>query len=213
MDGKRMRGTTILLADDHTIVIEGLRKLLEPHFNVAGTAENGRELIAAAERIKPDVVLLDIAMPGLNGIDAAIQLKRILPATRIVFLTMHSDPVYINGALRAGAKGYVLKRCAAAELVDAIHRVLNGETYVTPAAAEPTPPADPHENPAGHLTPREREVLQLVAEGKSAKEIAAVLKISARTVTFHKANLMAKLDARTTAELTRFAIRHGIANE
>lgn len=213
MDGKRMRSTTILLADDHTIVIEGLRKLLEPHFNVAGTAENGRELIAAAERIKPDVVLLDIAMPGLNGIDAAIQLRRSLPATRIVFLTMHSDPVYINGALRAGAKGYVLKRCAAAELVDAIHRVLNGETYVTPAAAEPTPPADPHENPAGHLTPREREVLQLVAEGKSAKEIAAVLKISARTVTFHKANLMAKLDARTTAELTRFAIRHGIANE
>jgi DNA-binding NarL/FixJ family response regulator len=207
-----MRRAKVVLADDHTVVMEGLRKLLEPHFEIVGTAADGRELVSSAGRIKPDVVLLDISMPGLNGIEAALQLRKDLPGAKIVFLTMHSDPVYLKGALRAGARGYVLKECAAAELVEAIHRVLRGETYITPEAMRGVSAQDLKTSGGTNLTSREREVLQLVAEGKSAKEIAAILKISARTVTFHKANLVQKLGARTTAELTKFAIRHGIAN-
>jgi len=206
-----MGRATVVLADDHTVVMEGLRKLLEPHFEIVGTAANGRELISSAGRIKPDVVLLDISMPGLNGIEAALQLRKDLPGVKIVFLTMHSDPVYLKGALRVGARGYVLKGCAAAELVEAIHRVLKGEIYITPEARQGISAQDLKARGGAALTSREREVLQLVAEGKSAKEIAAVLKISARTVTFHKANLVQKLGSRTTAELTKFAIRHGIA--
>ena len=209
-----MRRSTILLADDHTLVMEGLKKLLEPRFEIVGAVEDGRELVAAAERIKPDAVLLDISMPGLNDIDAARQIKKDLPNVRLIFLTMHADAVYVSGAFRAGANGYVLKRCAAAELVDAIGQVLRGRTYVTPEVAKDVPTGNLKAKDAmAGLTTRQREVLQLVAEGKSAKEIAAALKVSPRTAKFHKSNIMEKLGVRTTAELTKFAVRHGISDE
>jgi len=209
-----MRRPTVILADDHTIVMEGLRKLLERDFEIADTVSDGAELLASAGRLKPDVVLLDISMPRLNGIEAARQLKEDLPATKLIFLTMHADAVFVSGAFRAGAHGYVLKRCAAAELVEAIHEVLRGRTYVTPEISQDLPVESMRraKSPAA-LTRREREVLQLVAEGKAAKEIAAILSISPKTVVFHKTNIMAKLGVRTTAGLTQFAVRHGVVGE
>ncbi|HTT64823.1 MAG TPA: response regulator transcription factor [Bryobacteraceae bacterium] len=209
-----MRRPTVILADDHTIVMEGLRKLLERDFEIADTVSDGAELLASAGRLKPDVVLLDISMPRLNGIEAARQLKEDLPATKLIFLTMHADAVFVSGAFRAGAHGYVLKRCAAAELVEAIHEVLRGRTYVTPEISHDLPVERLRgaKSPAA-LTRREREVLQLVAEGKAAKEIAAILSISPKTVVFHKTNIMAKLGVRTTAGLTQFAVRHGVVGE
>lgn len=207
-----MRRPTVLLADDHTVVMEGLRKLLEPHFEIVGAVEDGRELVAAATGLKPDIVLLDISMPGLNGFDAALQLKKHLPDAKIIFLTMYADPTYLRGAFRAGAEGYVLKRCASAELVEAIHVVLQGRTYVTPQIAKDVPISSFEAGTLpGELTGREREVLQLVAEGKSAKEIAAMINISPKTVAFHKTNIMTKLGTHTTAGLTKYAIRHGLS--
>jgi DNA-binding NarL/FixJ family response regulator len=208
------RQPSVLLADDHMIVVQGLQKLLEPYFEIAGSVQDGRELVAAALNIKPDVILLDISMRGLNGIDAALQIRKRLPGAKLIFLTQHADPGYVAGALRAGAHGYVLKRCAAAELVDAIYHVLQGETYVTPEMAKQLPMVNLNTAKArGELTAREREVLQLVAEGKSAKEIAAILSISPKTVSFHKANLMEKLGVHNTAGLTRYAMQRGLAGE
>ncbi len=207
-----MRRTTLLLADDHTVVMEGLKKLLEPHFEIVGSVEDGRELLAAAAVLKPDVALLDISMPLLNGIDAALQLKKRLPSVKLIFLTMHADPTFLSAAFRAGAEGYVLKRCAAAELVEAIHVVLEGRTYVTPKIAKDFPISSLESGTTpGELTSREREVLQLIAEGKSAKEIATVINISPKTVAFHKTNIMTKLRTRTTAGLTKYAVRHGLS--
>jgi len=205
-----MKRPTVLLADDHTIVMEGLRGLLEPHFEIAGAVVDGREVVAAAARTKPDVILLDISMPGLNGIDAAQQIRKVLPRARLIFLTMHADPLHVNGAFRAGAHGYVLKRCASAELVEAIQQVLCGKTYITPEVAKDLLTNLSGGRTHGTLSAREREVLQLVAEGKSAKEIAGVLNVSPKTVAFHKSNIMEKLSIRTTAGLTQFAIRHGL---
>jgi len=207
-----MKKTSVLLADDHTIVTDGLKRILEPHFEIAGAVTDGRELVAAALRLAPDVVLVDISMPGLNGIDAALQLRKVLPGAKIIFLTMHADPTFVNGALRAGAEGYVLKRCAAEELVDAIHHVLGGGVYITPVVADGVTVSG-RARAAGALTVREREVLQLVAEGHSGKEVAAQLRISVKTVAFHKANITRKLGINTTAGLTQFAIRHGIVSE
>ena len=209
-----MRRSTVLLADDHTIMTDGLKRLLEPDFEVAGAVENGRELVEAAKRIQPDVVVLDISMPELNGIEAAVQIRKEVPTTRLVFLTMHADATYVKAAFRAGASGYVLKRCASAELVDSIHEVLRGRRYVTPEVAEDANLGKLQDhNATGALTAREREVLQLVAAGKSAKEIGAALTISPRTVAFHKSNMMQKLQIHTTAELTKFALLHGIEGE
>lgn len=209
-----MKLPTVLLADDHTIVTEGLKQLLEPYFEVIGEVEDGRELVGAAIRAKPDVVIVDISMPGLNGIDACRQITKELPTAKLVFLTMHTDPTLVSGAFQAGARGYVLKRCASAELVEAIHQVLGGGTYITPEVAIDLPAADLRAGKArGELTAREREVLQLVAEGKSGKEIAAILAVSPKTVAFHKSNIMEKLGVRTTAGLTKLAIRRGLAVE
>lgn len=208
-----MRRPTLLLADDHTVVVEGLRRLLEPHFEIVASVDDGRELLAAVARSKPDVILLDISMPGLNGIDAALSLKTEVVTSKIVFLTMYADSAYVNGALRAGASGYVLKRCASAELVDAIHQVLEGRTYITPQIAQNLSIDGLAGKQAAELTPREREVLQLIAEGHSAKEIAARLNVSPKTVVFHKSNIAAKLGIHDTAGLTKYAMRHGIADE
>jgi len=211
--GRAVKRPVVVLADDHVLVLEGIRKLLEPHFEVGACVQDGRELLAAAATSRPDVILLDISMPGLNGVEAALQLRKDAPQAKLIFLTMHSDPAFLGAALRAGAHGYVLKRCASAELVNAIRQVIRGKTYITPEVAGDFPRALASGTPLGQLTTREREVLQLVAEGKAGKEIATAMKISPKTVAFHKSNIMSKLNIRTTAGLTQFAVRHGVVAE
>ena len=209
-----MKRPRVLLADDHKIVVEGLRSLLEPEFEIAGTVEDGRALVAAAKELWPDVIVADISMPLLNGIEAAEQLKKVDPRVKIVFLTMHPDVTYATRAFEAGASGYVLKHSAPDELVTAIREALNGRTYVTPMIAGDLMVSfmdRPRGEPPRKLTPRQREVLQLVAEGRSAKEIASLLNISPRTVEFHKYRMMEDLGLRTSADLVQFAIKHGIA--
>ncbi len=204
----------VLLADDHTMILAGLRSLLESDFDLVGTAEDGRALLDAAVQLKPDVIMMDISMPLLNGIEAARQLKKTVPQSRIIFLTMHADVGYVKEAFKAGASGYLIKRSAATELVTAINEVMKGRTYVTPLVTKDMmdsflEPSSSPEKLQSRLTPRQREVLQLVAEGHSNKEIASILNVSAKTVEFHKYNLMQALGIRTTAELTQYAMRHG----
>jgi DNA-binding NarL/FixJ family response regulator len=206
-----MKSPRLLLADDHALVVAGVRKLLEGEFEVVGIAEDGRALLAMAEKLRPDVILLDISMPLLNGIEAARQLNRLLPQTKLVFVTMHADVDYVTEALRAGASGYVLKRCVAGELVNAIREVLKGRTYVTPLAARAVADSTPKITKFSvALTQRQREVLQLVAEGRATKEIAHVLNVSIKTVEFHRSSISRKLGLRTTAALTKYAIDHGM---
>jgi DNA-binding NarL/FixJ family response regulator len=211
-----MKRPRVLLADDHKIVVEGLRSLLEPEFDLVGTAEDGRALVATAKKLQPDVIVADISMPLLNGIEAAEQLKRAALGAKIIFLTMHPDVTYAMRALEAGASGYLLKHSAPSELVAAIREVLKGRTYVTPMIATDLLKSlmgrSTHRDKVGRLTPRQREVLQLVAEGHSAKEIASILRISPRTVEFHKYRIMGDLGLRTNAELVQFAIKHGVAS-
>jgi DNA-binding NarL/FixJ family response regulator len=209
-----MNRPRVLLADDHTMILAGLTSLLESDFDLVGTVTDGRALIDAAVRLKPDIIMMDISMPLLNGIEAARQLRKSAPQSKIIFLTMHGDIAYVREAFQAGASGYLIKRSAASELVTAIHEVLKGRTYVTPLVTKDMmgsflEPTDSAEKLQSRLTPRQREVLQLVAEGHSNKEIAAVLKVSTKTVEFHKYNLMQALGIRTTAELTQYAMRHG----
>ena len=210
-----MKKFRLLMADDHTLVLEGLKRILEADFDLVGMAENGRELVRLADELKPDVVLVDISMPLLNGIDATRQLLRHSPQAKVIFVTMHADADYVAEAFRAGASGYLLKRSAASELVTAIHEVMKGRYYVTPLvtreALSPLFGAVPETRKlSSTLTSRQREVLQLVAEGRSVKEIAAILRVSAKTVEFHKSALMDRLGIHTTAELTRYAIEHGL---
>jgi len=205
-----------VLADDHAILLDGVRKLLESEYEILASAADGRELVASTLRLSPDVVLLDIGMPLLNGIEAARQIQRAAPHVKIVFLTQQSHKSYVQEAFRAGAAGYILKQSAATELLDGLREVLQGRYYVTPLVASQgiAERLDANSNPSElfgqSLTPRQREVLQLVAEGKAAKEIAAIVGISAKTVEFHKAAIMEELGLRTTAELTRYALQHGI---
>jgi len=213
-----MSHPTVLLADDHQILVEGLRGLLEPEFELLDTVEDGRALVRQALALKPDVIVADISMPLLNGIDAARQIIKDAPTSRIIFLTMHSDVAYATEAFRAGASGYVLKRSAAAELVTAIREVLKGGAYVTPPIAKAMMRdslfgrSPQTRNPSDALTSRQREVLQLVAEGHSIKEIASILNLSPKTVEFHKYRVMEQLGIRTTAELTQYAVKHGIVS-
>ena len=210
-----MSKVRVLIADDHQIVAEGLRSLLEPEFELVATVADGRAMLAAARELRPDVVVLDITMPGLNGIEAAAQLRASGSTAKVIFLTMHREATYAARALDAGAAGFALKHAAATELVTAIREAVEGRTYVTPLIA-----ADllrEYRNHDGHrttafeqLTARQREVLQLVAEGHSAKEIARLLHISPRTAEFHKARVMEVLGATTTVELIRHAIQHGM---
>jgi DNA-binding NarL/FixJ family response regulator len=205
----------LLLADDHTLLLEGIRLLLEPEFDLVGSVEDGQALLAAAKRLKPDVILLDISMPRLNGIDAARRLRKLLPSAKLIFVTMHAGAEYVTEAFRAGAMGYILKRAAASELIIAIRAVLKGNPYVSPLvtrnAMEVLRSSSKREGKlSDRLTPRQREVLQLAAEGRSRKEIAVVLNISVKTVEFHKGNLMRALNLQTAADFTRYAIEHGI---
>ena len=205
----------VLLADDHTLLLEGLRKLLEDDCELVGMVEDGRAFVEAAERLRPDVILLDISMPRLNGLEAARIVRASVPEAKIIFLTMHADLTYAREAFRAGASGYVLKRSAASELVKAISVVLTGRPYVTtlfPAEVLQPLGADLQTltPDSGTLTPRQREVLQLVAEGNTAKEVAKQLKISKKTVDFHKGRIMDRLGIRTASELTKYAVAHGV---
>jgi DNA-binding NarL/FixJ family response regulator len=205
--------TQVLIAEDHTLMAEGLRRLLECEFESVKTVGNGRQLLDMVAASKPDVVLIDIGMPLLNGIEAARRCSKISPTTKVVIVTAHNEPQYVVEAFRAGATGFVLKRCALSELVNAIRQVLSGHTYVTPLVADrAVEAAKVTVRPGASLTARQREVLQLVAEGCTAKEIANVLKLSVKTAVFHKMAIMDKLGLRTTAELTRYALEHGIAN-
>ncbi|MCS7026577.1 MAG: response regulator transcription factor [Bryobacteraceae bacterium] len=210
-----MKKASILLADDHQIVLDGLCSLLEPEFHLLGTATNGRELIEQARALDPDVIVADISMPLLNGIEAVRKLREEGVRARVVFLTMHPDATYVSRALEAGASGYVLKHSASDELVVAIREALAGRTYLSPALRTPSmeellDETRRHGKRTIELTSRQREVLQLLAEGKSAKEIGAILNISPRTVETHKYKLMDDLGVKTSAELVQHAIRHGL---
>ncbi len=208
----------VIIADDHQILMEGVRSLLEPEFDLVASVENGRELVAKAKEVRPDVVIADISMPLLNGIDAAQQILSDNPRARIVFLTMHADMAYAAEAFRVGAAGYVLKKSAASELVTAIQEVLKGGVYVTPPIAKAmmrdafSGRTSKAARPGASMTPRQREVLQLVVEGHSIKEIASILGLSPKTVEFHKYRIMEVLDIRTTAQLTQYAVKHGVVS-
>jgi len=207
----------LLVADDHELLLDGLRRLLEPDFDLVGVVKDGRAAVAAYEQLRPDALLLDIGMQGLNGIEAARQISRAFPDARLIFVTMQTDRAYVEEAFRAGALGYVVKQSAAAELLDAIKSVLRGRRYLsariasTMDAGMANPSAEQTSNFGGRLTPRQREVLQLVAEGHSMKEIARILEISVRTVEFHKNGLIQQLGMRTVAQLTRYAMDQKIA--
>jgi DNA-binding NarL/FixJ family response regulator len=205
----------ILLADDHRMVTEGLKGLLTDEFELVGVVEDGRAMVAETRKLRPDVVVADISMPHLNGIDALAVLKKDNPDLKVVFLTMHQNAAYARRALAAGASGYVLKHSASVELVLAIHAALRGATFVTPAlTAEVLQDADRGSRDTNDvlkaLTLRQREVLQLLAEGHSAKQIGRMLAISARTVEFHKYQMMDSHGLHSSAELVHFAIKHGI---
>lgn len=209
------RRPRVLLADDHLMVAQALRSLLTPDFDLVGVVEDGRALLEAAAQLRPDVIVADITMPHLNGIDALVRLRQGGDEVPVVFLTMHRDATFARRALEAGAAGFVLKHAAAADLVTAIQAALAGGTYLSPQLAGEVLAAlkqgpEGTADPVAALTPRQREVLQLLAEGRSAKEIAAALEISARTVEFHKYHLMETLGLRTTAELVHFALKHGL---
>jgi DNA-binding NarL/FixJ family response regulator len=208
----------LLIADDHKIFAEGLKKLLNADFDIVGVVADGRALVTAAEKLRPDVMVVDISMPMLNGIEAVRQIKKVHPAIKVVFLTMHPDAAYAVSAFKAGASGYVLKHSAPDELITAIREGLKGRTYVTPLIAgkllhsyESGSHSGTETDTASNLSSRQREVLQLLAEGHSAKEIAVILNISTRTVEYHKQQMMVDLGIKTSAELVRYAVKQGIA--
>jgi len=205
----------VLLADDHRIVAEGLKRLLETEFELVGIVEDGRALLAAAENLNPDVIISDITMPELNGVEALEELKKVNPDVRLVFLTMHHNVVYARRALEAGAMGYVLKHSAMGELIMAVRAASMGQTFISPAisgellsAMRKGDGADM--DPVRKLTLRQREILRLLVDGHSAKAIASRLEISARTVEFHKYSMMESLGASSSAELIRFALQSGV---
>lgn len=212
-----MRRARVLLADDHRIVAEGLKGLLESEYELVGIVEDGRALVEAADRLQPDVIVADVPMPLLNGIDAVRQIRKKHKDIAVVFLTMQTDVMYAAGAFEAGALGYVLKHSAPSELVTAISSALKGRTYITPMLAGDL--LDFHKNKPQDasdrnvkLTGRQKEVLQLLAEGRGVKEIATLLGISTRTVEFHKYSMMESLGLKTSAELVRYAVKTGIVD-
>jgi DNA-binding NarL/FixJ family response regulator len=201
----------VVIADDHAMVREGLVRLLEGDVDVVGTVGDGRAVVTEVIRLHPDVAVLDIGMPLLNGIEAARQIREAAPEVRLIFLTQQTGKEYAQAAFAAGARAYVVKNAAAAELLEAVREVMSGRYFVSPELRQKYPGVEASSSePFGSaLTPRQREVLQLIAEGKTAKEMAQVLGISAKTVEFHKAGVMDALGLRTTAELTRYAMEHG----
>jgi DNA-binding NarL/FixJ family response regulator len=209
-----MGRTKILLADDHTLFCNLLRELLHPEYEIVGSVSDGQQLLEAAAKLRPDVVLVDIGMPSLNGLDAGRRLKQANPKLKIIYLTMNNSVEYAKEALQAGASGFVLKNAQSSELLQAIRDALRGVSYIAPeirrAMAE-TFIRDPKAvNRPQHLTDRQREVLQMLAEGRSLREIAAALRISYRTVRFHKVRVMEELGISKNAELVQYAMKHGM---
>jgi len=208
---KRVR---VLLADDHRLLIDALKGVLQPQFDVVGTVTDGRALLEAADKLRPDIIVLDIAMPHLNGLDAGRQLKRKMPGVKLIFITMNEDSYLVGEAFRAGASAFVLKQAAGFELTDAIEQALKGGSFISPQAAKGLrdialrDPKNRQHSP--EPTARQREVIQLLAEGRSMKEVAHVLKITKRTVASHKYSVMDLLQIKTNAELVQYAIKHGI---
>ena len=214
-----MHKARVLLAEDHALVAEGLTKLLDSEFTLLGTISDGRALVKAVKKLTPDIAIVDISLPLLNGLEAARQIKKSEPQTKIIFLTMHAEEHFIQEAFQAGGSGYILKNSATKELVFALQEVHQGKTYISPAIAQgilqkalsPShvrkSTTDPDQT---KLTRRQREVLQLLAEGKSNKDIASILNLAVKTVEFHKTRLMQELGLKSTSELTRFAIAKGI---
>jgi DNA-binding NarL/FixJ family response regulator len=211
-----MKHATVLIADDHSVVVEGLRRILgRSEFEVVGVAYDGHALVEAAAQLQPDVIITDVAMPLLNGIDAAREIHKQNRKPKIVFLSMHSEVAYVTAALAAGASGYLLKSAAGEELINAIRDALNGRIYISKALATSVERAREirptnARNAVDLLTHRQREVLQLLAEGRQVKEIAAILDLSPKTVEFHKYRIMDLLGVRTVADLTRYAVKRGI---
>jgi DNA-binding NarL/FixJ family response regulator len=206
----------IVLADDHRLLLDAFTKLLETEYEVAGAFGDGRTLLTEAPRLKPDVIVLDICMPLLNGLDAARQLRRTLPGAKLIFLTVNQDADYAAEAFRIGASGYLLKSAAASELFQAIQEVLEGRTYVSPAIAQGMVESLAHPAQAGtgasRLTSRQREVLQLLAEGNSMKQTAAALGVTPRTVAYHKYAMMELLGIKSSAELVQYAVKQGLVS-
>lgn len=211
----------VLLAEDHVLVSDGLSKLLEPHFTLVGTVADGRALVKAVKEHTPDIAIIDISLPLLNGLEAARQIKKCEPQTKLIFLTMHAEENFVKDAFKAGGSGYILKQSATAELVFAIREVSLGRTYVSPSIAttlvnqalasdQPQKEKGAHAENAVTLTQRQLEILQLIAEGKSNKEIAMILNLAVKTVEFHKTRIMQTLGLKTTSELTKYAIAQGI---
>jgi DNA-binding NarL/FixJ family response regulator len=207
-----MRRATVLLADDHTIVADGLVSLLKDSFDLVGAVKDGQQLVEAARRLRPDVIVTDISMPVLSGLEALRQLKAERMDVKVIFLTMHADAQPATEAVRAGASGFLLKQSAGEELLNAIQEVLQGRLYLTPAVTKDviTGMAQATSSPARELTPRQREVLRLIVEGHRMKEIAALLNLSTRTVETHKYEMMEALGVQSTAELVKYALQHGL---
>ncbi len=205
----------VLLGDDHVLILDGLRSALQSQYEIVGVAKDGRALVQETERLKPDLVIIDISMPLLNGFEAAKQIKKSLPQTKLIFLSQHLNPAYLKQALRLGASGYVLKSGATEELQQAIATVQRGKTYITPAFGEDViaglwnREGELSEETEG-LTDRQREILQLIVEGRGNKEIADVIHVSVKTVEFHRARIMAKLGVKSVAELTKVALQQGL---
>jgi DNA-binding NarL/FixJ family response regulator len=208
------RKIRVLLADDHAVVRKGFRMILaaQPDMEIVGEAGNGREAVELAQSIRPDVVVMDVAMPELNGIEATRRLADLCPQTRVLALSMHKDSVYVREILRAGARGYLLKDSLDSDLLAAVRAVSRGDGYLSPAVSEAVLSDYRRQvtDPLDLLTSREREVLQMIAEGKTNKEIAALLNLSVYTVDAHRGRIMEKLNLHTTGELVRFAMRKGI---
>jgi DNA-binding NarL/FixJ family response regulator len=210
-----VRGLRVLLGDDHALVLSGIKSLLEPHYQVIGTASDGRQLVNAALRLRPDFVILDLSMPQLNGLEAAKQIRTSLPSAKLIFLSMHTNPMYLRQAFDAGASGYVLKAGVVEELLEAMRQVVSGNTYVSPGFGPDvlqslwTRSGKPSRE-GEQLTDRQREILQLIADGLLSKQIADTLGISIKTVDFHRGRLMDRLGVRSIAELVRIAVEQGL---
>jgi len=209
-----MKRPRVLLADDHQMLLDALKSILEPRCEVVGTVTDGRSLLEVADNLRPDVIVVDIAMPQLNGLDAGRKLKQKMPGVKLIFVTMNEDPYLIGEAFRAGASAFLLKQAAGFELLDAITKVLKGEKYVTPRAATGLTKISLRDPKSRRHVPgpsgREREVIQLLAEGRTMKEAASLLKITTRTVAAHKYHAMELLQIKTNAELVQYAIKHRI---
>ena len=208
-----MNRPRVLLADDHALLLGAFEKLLAEDCDIVGQVSDGRALVAAAEELKPDIIVLDITMPLLNGIEAARQIKHKVPRVKLVFVTMNEDTGLAADAFRAGASAYLLKQSATSELLTAIRQVIAGHSYVTPLITEGLVGSLMHsdESAGNHeLTPRQREVLQLLAEGRSMKEVGALLNLTPRTVAFHKYRIMQQLKLKSSAELVQYAVRHHV---